>query len=789
MISLLLALPAHLQGPDPKALVLFFDGFLPEVITPEVMPVVHGLMTEGAWSLRARCEDTTISGSGWSTFLTGVHRDKHGVPDNEFATPNFGPYPLFFSRLKERDPQAVCAIAQSWRPIERHLVAPGEPDFSFYADYDLASDDYFDGFSVDALCADAALRWLQLPIMDCVVVMFGESDGVGHLEHNAHYDASDLLYRRKLAELDAHVGRLVAAVREREKSRLESWLIAIHADHAGKRGEGHGRNTPAHREAPFILHGPGIARGEIWPPPKSPDLVASVLNHFGVEPDPAWGLDGRAVGFSPNGPALAWFERNLLVNGDAEAERGFSAASAVDASTFGWDDPGAVGVLRQSDGRQVFHAPTAARMTQRVDLLPLRPWFESAALELEFDGRFEGARASLLHFDEEGAPLPGPAPTLRWVEVVLEFDDGGWADDLSLIARSRSRAGLPEWRPLFDGVSLAGWTNVNVDPGTFTVRDGMIVCTGRPTGEIRTERTYENFVAEFEYQHLTPGGNAGFFIWSDALPAPGAPFIRSVEVQVIDGWESENWTSHGDVFAIWGATMRPDRPHPAGWERCLPNQRRALPAGSWNHFRIVAVDGIVQHWVNGAPVSGGRAVSPRRGYLCLESEGAEVWFRNLRILELPDTGAAGADLARGTDGFAQMEFTAPPAGWTRADWRWVAAADAQPWRSRDDYASFDIFFDVRAAGPALADVAAPPADAAAAQFIVPPLDRIGVSDKWRRLQFSCRAGVWRRVLLDGQPLEFVAPLPSVPARGPIALLPLAGTPCEFANAFVRTVPE
>lgn len=790
LLELLVLAQAAAAEPSNNALVLFFDGFLPGVLTPEVMPHVYRLKEEGAWSLRARCEDTTISGSGWSTFLTGVHRDKHGVPDNQFASPAYAAYPLFFRRLKEARPEAVCGIAHSWKPIQDLLVAPAAPDYSFFAEYALAMQDPFDAHSVDALCTDAALLMLAQPgPLDCLVVMLDESDGVGHSEGNAHYDAEDPLYRRKLAELDAQVGRLLDAVEARRATRPERWLIAIHADHAGQRGEGHGLNKPSHREAPFILHGPGIARGEIRPPPKSPDLVASVLHHLlgGSAPDPAWGLDGRAVGFAHQGPELAWFHRNLLVNGDAEAERGFSRESGVDASVYGWEDPGAVTVLRRADGTQAFFAPSAARMTQRVDLLPLRPWFRSATPRLMLDHGLEGASAAVRFFDDAGAELPAPLPAVRWAEVVVDFEAGGRADDLALVATPRDRRALPEWRPLFDGVSLAGWTPVNVDADTFTVRDGMLVCSGSPTGELRTDREFENFVVEFEYSHRRAGGNAGFFVWADALPAVGAPFIRSIEVQIIDGWETENWTSHGDVFAIWGATMRPDRPHPAGWERCLPEQRRANGAGAWNHFRIVAVDGIIQHWVNGQPVSGGSAVAPRRGRLCLESEGSEVWFRGLRILELPATGATADHTARGDEGFVQLPLAAPPPGWTRADWRWAGAAGAPPLRSAEVYEDFDLFVDLRLTGAPLELPAGPSPDPARAGLILPPLDRCGLGPDsgWRRVECSFRAGAWTRVALDGVEIALSVPLAAAPPRGPIGLIPPGPAPCELANAFVR----
>ena len=92
-----------------------------------------------------------------------------------------------------------------------------------------------------------------------------------------------------------------------------------------------------------------------------------------------------------------------------------------------------------------------------------------------------------------------------------------------------------DFRPLFNGKDLTGWVPVNVVPETFTARDGLIVSTGKPTGVLRTDRPYENFVLELEWRHMQPGGNAGLFVWSDALPAVGVPFTRSFEVQILDG--------------------------------------------------------------------------------------------------------------------------------------------------------------------------------------------------------------------------------------------------------------
>ena len=201
---------------------------------------------------------------------------------------------------------------------------------------------------------------------------------------------------------------------------------------------------------------------------------------------------------------------------------------------------------------------------------------------------------------------------------------------------------------MFNGHDLTGWVNANCAPETWSVRDGMIHCTGRPTGALRTARQYENFILEVEWRHLTSGGNSGVFIWGTPIAAPGVPFLRGIEVQVLDhgyaekyekqtGKKSDWFTTHGDVFPIHGATMKPFGRH--NGDRSFPSEERSKPTPEWNHYRIVCTNGVVRLHVNGKEVSGGENCNYRKGYLALESEGAPVEFRNIRIQELPSTGA------------------------------------------------------------------------------------------------------------------------------------------------------
>lgn len=246
-----------------------------------------------------------------------------------------------------------------------------------------------------------------------------------------------------------------------------------------------------------------------------------------------------------------------------------------------------------------------------------------------------------------------------------------------------ARAAESEWTPLFNGRDLSGWVNVNCAPNTFTVRDGMIISTGVPTGVMHTGRQYENFELELEYRHMKAGGNAGLFAWSDPITSRGVPFARAIEVQILDGRNTDTYTSHGDVFAIHGATFKPLHPHPGGWMRCLPSERRAKPAGEWNHYRVTCSNGVIRLAVNGKEVSGGSESKPRKGYICLESEGSECHFRKLRIREWPSTNPKPDEIAPLAEDFRPLYTGIDLSGWK------IDPGDEGHWRTNDWILEYD----------------------------------------------------------------------------------------------------
>jgi hypothetical protein len=213
---------------------------------------------------------------------------------------------------------------------------------------------------------------------------------------------------------------------------------------------------------------------------------------------------------------------------------------------------------------------------------------------------------------------------------------------LSLLLPFAVAAQGPQFRDLFNGRDLSGWINVNTDPATWTWRDGLLVCSGRPIGVLCSDRDYENFVLHIEWMHMEPGGNSGVFVWSSAEPDPRSRLPNGVEVQMLElDWPKLNTRDgvtppvayvHGELFGVGGVKTTPDNPR---GERSMSIENRALGRGQWNTYDVVAVDGVIKLAVNGVFVNGVSRATQKKGRFCLESEGAEIHFRNVRVMELP----------------------------------------------------------------------------------------------------------------------------------------------------------
>jgi len=227
--------------------------------------------------------------------------------------------------------------------------------------------------------------------------------------------------------------------------------------------------------------------------------------------------------------------------------------------------------------------------------------------------------------------------------VTLTF---GAADEPAELPKAYLDGTGTGWRALCEN----DFANVNGDAGTWTWKDDLFHCTGEPVGVIRTKKPVTNFELVAQWRHLRSGGNSGVFVWAPekALEGikPGTLPRGGIEVQVLDhgykeqfekqsGRAADWFTTDGDVFPVGTSKMTPFPPTSPDGSRSFQSKKRSKGVGEWNHYYVRGINGEVRLWVNGEEVSGGTNCEPRSGYLCLESEGSPVEFRQLRIRELP----------------------------------------------------------------------------------------------------------------------------------------------------------
>ncbi|HEV2292615.1 MAG TPA: DUF1080 domain-containing protein [Tepidisphaeraceae bacterium] len=211
---------------------------------------------------------------------------------------------------------------------------------------------------------------------------------------------------------------------------------------------------------------------------------------------------------------------------------------------------------------------------------------------------------------------------------------------LVLFIASTARA-ADEEAPLFNGKDLSGWTHFTPEPNVkmedvWTVKDGVIHCTGKPTGFLKSKQTYKDLELTFDWRWPQKPGNSGVLLRTQE---PDAIWPKSIEPQLMH-------QNAGDLHLLGGFTARP-----AGDASRLQNGRiRKLqpsnekPAGEWNTYRIRLVGDKVELWVNGTKQNEAVRVDDVAGTISFQSEGAPIEFRNIKLVDLSGAGGgAGPD--------------------------------------------------------------------------------------------------------------------------------------------------
>lgn len=231
--------------------------------------------------LNTRTEHTTISGPGWSSILTGVWADKHGVCNNEFQNTHLKrpaegktiAYPTIFARIKKEHPEWYLVSIVNWAPINQHIVQSD-------ADYLDNGDDE----QVAQKCV-ALFRSKRDPAL--VFLQFDSVDGAGH---GTGYGPASSCYVKAIETVDRQIGDVLAALKNRPHYEAEDWLVMVTADHGGREKK-HGGQSPEERTVFIVANGGGNTTKVAESSPGILAAAGMALRHLGIPIEDAWDLE------------------------------------------------------------------------------------------------------------------------------------------------------------------------------------------------------------------------------------------------------------------------------------------------------------------------------------------------------------------------------------------------------------------------------------------------------------------------------------------------------------------
>lgn len=297
-------------GQNRKVLVIGIDGCRSDALQQANTPHLDSLIATGLFTYDAWHLGITVSGPSWSTIMTGVWWNKHGVTSNAYTGSNFNSYPYFPTRAKEIKPNLKCVQVVEWAPMSDNVYNDGWDSKLKTPDGDGAS------------TASVAAGQLADPDLDCMFVYFDAVDLTGH---SSGFSPTNPSYIQAIENVDDKIGIVLNALYSRPNYANEDWLVLVTTDHGGI-GTGHGGITLEERHIWWIANGKDVTHQQISATdpgtynllglgifnqqgvnqtlmktsPVQSDIAVTALHHLiydsGVQPESqsAWNLDGKS---------------------------------------------------------------------------------------------------------------------------------------------------------------------------------------------------------------------------------------------------------------------------------------------------------------------------------------------------------------------------------------------------------------------------------------------------------------------------------------------------------------
>ena len=267
------------QSPLPPihVVVVGVDGLSPDGVHQASTPNLDALMEQGAYSFKARAVLPTSSSPNWASMINGAGPEQHGIisnawrPDDYSIEPTIGGVgPVFasiFDLIAEADPDAVSASIYDWGGFGR-LYNRDAVTIDIDADGPQAA-------------ADSAVAVIHAHKPVFTFVHLDHVDVAGH--RDGHGTPG---YYASVEEADRLIGILLEGLESAGMS--ESATVIVSSDHGGV-GTGHGGESMAELEIPWIIRGPLVPAGtSIESPIDTYDTAATVAHLLSLTQPDGW---------------------------------------------------------------------------------------------------------------------------------------------------------------------------------------------------------------------------------------------------------------------------------------------------------------------------------------------------------------------------------------------------------------------------------------------------------------------------------------------------------------------
>ncbi|MED5375595.1 MAG: alkaline phosphatase family protein, partial [Candidatus Thermoplasmatota archaeon] len=271
-----------------KVLIIGIDGVrgdVANIVSSEDNSAFGRMQQEGAWTYSSDVGPISVSGPSWSSMLTGVWCDRHGVFDNGFDNHKLDSNPDIFELIEAHDSSLDTTSLVYWEPIDSTIIGKDVADSQerFEEDEDLHVR------AVEILQDDSSL--------DVLFVAYDDPDYAGH-RHGFSPLSEEYVDAVKLA--DQRAFELLEILDDRDP--FEEWLVIITSDHGGGGAFefSHSPSTEIDRTTLMMVRGGDTVLGEMENSVVV-DVAVTALAHMDIPlPTGSNSLDGRALAFEPN---------------------------------------------------------------------------------------------------------------------------------------------------------------------------------------------------------------------------------------------------------------------------------------------------------------------------------------------------------------------------------------------------------------------------------------------------------------------------------------------------------